>query len=66
MLMMKHSATKSSEGKKKLRIHMAGIKALSSTTFPPIRCSWIICSKTSGVQEWYQTLSGCTTAIGPF
>ena len=40
-------------------------KAYSSTISPLMRWRWMICSNTSGVQEWYQMPSGYTTAIGP-
>ena len=41
------------------------LRRYCATGSPPIRCCWRICSSTSGRQEWYQTLSGQTTAIGP-
>ena len=40
-------------------------KHKSSTTRPPIRCSWIIRSAFSGVTWRYHAPSGYTTAIGP-
>ena len=40
-------------------------KASSATGRPPIRCSWMMRSSTSGVQPRYQVPSGYTTAIGP-
>ena len=33
-------------------------KTYSSTARPPIRCSWMMRSSTSGVHEWYQVPSG--------
>src|SRR5690606_9088069 len=54
LVLMRHDSSSSS-----------GSITYSATGTPPIRCSWMIRSSTAGVQEWYQTPSGYTTAIGP-